>query len=314
MGYLWVGHYDTWKLDCLQKLIEKNHGLVFLPGHNCARDYRDTAESFQTVAIHSKELHDAVVAIKVNSNVRFSWDIQFLCKALGVPIPFLLVSGKKEYRLFTHLLHQMGGFDDEKLAIKWCEFVDGESVFPELPAYLREYHKHWQQNQRIQDAVKNMKSEVELLKAVNKQHTPAELIPTGVALLTGGAALESSIFSVSDGVEESMVAATNGNGMLAWLGVHFPPMIPWPMQHALHPPCSTVFVGTEATGTNYYNISTMYGSKKKKIGKRGSDNVEKRCKRRCGRCLAFAGLNAESCPSSSKCTRCIYFDDHGKPT
>jgi hypothetical protein len=74
-GFPWVGHYDTWKLDRLQKLIEKNHGFVFLPGHNCASNYRDTAESFQMVVIHSQELHDAVAAIKIKKDVILSQDV-----------------------------------------------------------------------------------------------------------------------------------------------------------------------------------------------------------------------------------------------
>jgi len=79
-GYPWLGHYDTWKLDRLQKLIEKNHGLAYIPGHHCTSDYRGTAETFQTVAIHSKALHDAVA-----------------------------VNGKEEYMLFTLLVHEMSG-------------------------------------------------------------------------------------------------------------------------------------------------------------------------------------------------------------
>jgi hypothetical protein len=37
-----------------------------------------------------------------------------MCRALGIPIPFLPVSGRNEYRLFTSLVHQLSGFDDEK--------------------------------------------------------------------------------------------------------------------------------------------------------------------------------------------------------
>lgn len=104
---------DTWELDRLQKLIEKKQGLVLLPPrHKYASDYRDTAEPFQTGAIHSQELHYAVAAVRIKKDVTFSRNIEFMCRALGIPIPFLLVREENEYRLFPQLVYQMGGFDD----------------------------------------------------------------------------------------------------------------------------------------------------------------------------------------------------------
>jgi hypothetical protein len=68
------------------------------------------------------------------------------------------------------------------------ETFDGVSIFPKLSVYLREYHKHWLRNQQIQDAVKNMKSETELLEAINKRQTSPELLlPTGISgIMTEG--------------------------------------------------------------------------------------------------------------------------------
>jgi hypothetical protein len=95
-------HHRLQKLDRLKKLMEKNLGLVFLPGHNCASDYRGTAQSFQTVAIYPQELHDAVTAVKIkNDAILCSWDVQLMCQALGIIIPLLLVKGGNEYCLFT---------------------------------------------------------------------------------------------------------------------------------------------------------------------------------------------------------------------
>jgi len=238
-GYPWLGHYDTWKLDRLQKLIEKNHGLAYIPGHHCTSDYRGTAETFQTVAIHSKALHDAVAAIELSDKVKFSRDLQFICDSIGVRIPFLPVNGKEEYMLFTLLVHEMSGFDAERMAIEWCKYVDGEAIFPKLPVYLREYYKRWQRNKRIQDAIKNMKPELELLAQVNKQHTPSELAPT--------ATNEQEEF----GSVESTDVCLTGNGDNAWMGAAFPLPIPPPMPCALRPLGDTVYVGIEATGTNY---------------------------------------------------------------
>jgi hypothetical protein len=70
-------------------------------------------------------------------DVIFGWDVQFMCRALGIPIPFLPVSRKNGYRLIILLVHQLSGFDDAKMAIKCCKHVDGVSIFPKLPVYLR---------------------------------------------------------------------------------------------------------------------------------------------------------------------------------
>jgi hypothetical protein len=47
------GHYDTWKIDALQSLVEKKHGVLLYPDWSNASDYKETAESFGTVALHS---------------------------------------------------------------------------------------------------------------------------------------------------------------------------------------------------------------------------------------------------------------------
>lgn len=39
-GYPFVGHYDTWKLDLLQKMVEKNHGKLYSPGHKAVCEIR----------------------------------------------------------------------------------------------------------------------------------------------------------------------------------------------------------------------------------------------------------------------------------
>jgi hypothetical protein len=142
-----------------------------------------------------------------------------MCRALGIPIPFLPISGKNEYRLFTLLVHQLSGFNDEKMAIEWCKHVDGKSIFPKLPVYLREYHKHWLRNQRIQDAVKNMKSEIELLEAINKRQTPVELSPpTRISeIMIEG--------DDSGGLYADNYVEKNGLWALAWLGPAFPSII-----------------------------------------------------------------------------------------
>ena len=60
-------------------------------------------------------------------------------------------------------------FDYEKMAIDWCQKVDGVHVWPKLPVYLRTYHKQFQRNQRIKDAVSKATTGAQKLKTLNQQ-------------------------------------------------------------------------------------------------------------------------------------------------
>ena len=55
-----VGHYDTWKIDAIQLLVEKTHKVLLFPDWSNSSDYRSTPESFGTVPLHSYELHMAL--------------------------------------------------------------------------------------------------------------------------------------------------------------------------------------------------------------------------------------------------------------
>lgn len=113
-----LGHFNTWQVDHLQILVEKNHGLLLFPGWVNATSYRDTEEGFVTVALHSKELDGAskVKAKTIDDEVKtgYSGNLRFLCMAINVDIPFLPVDGTDEYRLFSHLmLSEMSSFNDD---------------------------------------------------------------------------------------------------------------------------------------------------------------------------------------------------------
>ena len=68
-------------------------------------DYRMTGESFDTIALHVAELHDALLDQWGNevdkSDVKLSPDQKFLCKAQGVPLPFLPVVTIEERKKFA---------------------------------------------------------------------------------------------------------------------------------------------------------------------------------------------------------------------
>lgn len=60
----------------------------------------------------------------------------------------------------------------DQMALKWCEFVDGVTIFPKLPVYLRTYHSTWQRNQRIKDALEKASAGIARLKALNAAMMP----------------------------------------------------------------------------------------------------------------------------------------------
>jgi hypothetical protein len=69
----------------------------------------------------------------------------------------------------------MEHFDEKAMALLWMKHVDGDIVFPKLPHQLRMYHKKWERNHRVQSAVKNMKSDLDMLESLNKQQLPEEM-------------------------------------------------------------------------------------------------------------------------------------------
>ena len=55
--------------------------------------------------------------------------------------------------------------------------MNGTTIFPKLPVYLRMHYERWERNQRVKDAVKSSKTELQLLQEVNDKHM---LIPSGI--------------------------------------------------------------------------------------------------------------------------------------
>ena len=92
-------------------------------------------------------LNEAVKAIKIDACIMqdFSRELNYICTSMGVDKPFTQVNGGKETMLFTQLTLQMKDhFDEEEMAIKWCDFVDCRNIFPKLPVHLRMYRERWE--------------------------------------------------------------------------------------------------------------------------------------------------------------------------
>lgn len=180
-----VGHYDTWLVDTLQKVLEQNTGKSMFPGWHNVGDYEDTDESFITVPIHSEALQKRL-ELRVNQlhesdpgfrKIKLSPDVKFLCEAWGVSLPFLPVMRRQEYRLFSVLmLKDMDTFDPEKMSFLWMDYVDGREIYPKLGVQLRKYHRFWERNARIQSAVKKAKSRTDALDEYLSRKLPPEML------------------------------------------------------------------------------------------------------------------------------------------
>jgi hypothetical protein len=176
-GFPNIGHYDTWKVDLLQRLVLRNHGKILYPGWVNTSDFLPTPEKFGTVALQSQELTDAVNAIELAENVKLSPELEHLSKTSGTKLPFLPVHWPEEKKLFSRLaLQQSGNFDGDEMALTWVEYVDGITIFPKTPAQLRVHRKRFETNRRIRDAVKRIGTSIAQLSGINTATCPDTLV------------------------------------------------------------------------------------------------------------------------------------------
>jgi hypothetical protein len=102
-----IGHFSLHKIDQLQELYMENHGRVLYPGWDSASAYKQTEETFDTIALHHSALQDALKARRDElGDVKLTKDLQYMCDAMGVPLPFLPFAGEAEDRLFAKLMLQ----------------------------------------------------------------------------------------------------------------------------------------------------------------------------------------------------------------
>jgi len=236
---------------------------------------------------------------KSNMNVRpHSYP---MCRQQGIPIPFLPVDGKDEYKLFSHLvLFELKHFEENEMAMKWIDFVDGVTIFPKLPHQLRKYHKQWERNRRVQNAVDNMKSELNMLDDLNKEHIPPDLA-------TGESGIDDGMGFHDDDIVDVMEAG----GLLTFPRAYLPPPMEPPGIQALRPAYERdgLFVGFDRIGENL--ILEELPPFMRFQGNRGQD-IRKRKVRRCWLCLHYGQSNmARECPGRSHRKNCRRFNEDG---
>ena len=266
LGFPRIGHYDTWLIDHLQKLIQHNHGVIYYPDWSNASDHVPTGETFGTVPIHSAELAAAIEGItlpKPLSEYKFTEDQQYLCKTMNVKIPLLPLVSKEEYQLFNLMMASRKGtnIDFDAMAIEWCEHVDALHVFPKLAVYLRTHHRNWSHNQRVRDSVAQLKPGEDMLRELNARYADSDVIAT---------------------------STTPAQAVIL-----LPPTMPQPPDILVQPEGG---IGVAVGGTIIGGAPPTRQGGKRQHGNRGKDEIKRKA-RRCKYCIQ----NGKSSEIASKC-------------
>ena len=78
-------------IDALQNLYFDNHHAVLYPSVSNTSEYKQTEESFDNIAIHSEELHDAILsrwATIDQVKVKLTANQKHLSVTAGIPLAF----------------------------------------------------------------------------------------------------------------------------------------------------------------------------------------------------------------------------------
>ena len=304
LGFPKIGHYDTWRIDSLQTLVEHNHSVLLYPEWSNASDYKYTTETFGTVSLHSAELAEAIEKIELPTNANkepatVTPDMKYLCKCMKTKLPLLPVVGEKEFTLFQKLVLKLPSPTDyEAMAIEWCRHVDGVDVWPKLPVYLRTHHTTWLRNQRVKDAVTNAASGEEKLKKLNADTMP--LCSHRAALLTHAQPLATPLAALTGAAAQTLQSAAPRRPL-----VH----LPLPLQHCFVPPTwgyvppvvGGFFIGGAPVTTAAPKVPS-----KRKAGQRGGD-TKKRAPNTCRRCKSQGSPDAHKCPGSNSHGKCLHY-------
>jgi hypothetical protein len=322
LGFPKLGHFDTWLIDELQLLVEDNHAVLLYPDWSNTSDYKNTNESFGTVALHSQDLADAIDEIDLPVNIKFTADQQYVCKAMETKCPLLPFHGRDELKLFNRFILEKQ-FDDEKWAIEWCAHVNGTTIHAKLPVHMRNQNDKHERNQRIKDAVRRAGPGLKRLEALNNALQPKECI-TAARVDTNSSASTThphqsqptndnvAMDSVTPiEIPDSMTTQQNTtNQRVYWAPILQPRPLQQPTDQAMRNPSDILMVGGTCLRNNFETEIAVV----RKRGQRGKDQEGKvRSKRRCGRCKLHGGEFAQLCIGRGNKGRvhCAYFNEDG---
>mmetsp|Transcript_5457 Transcript_5457/g.16252 ORF Transcript_5457/g.16252 Transcript_5457/m.16252 type:complete len:505 (-) Transcript_5457:157-1671(-) len=175
-GFPRLGMFDTWLIDKLQVLIAHNHNVVWHPEWSNASDFARTDEAFGTVPLFSatNELAAAIKGIQIDNTAKMTADQKYLAERFGTQLPCLPIHGEDEHKLFAELSSSMADpADFDAMAVAWCKHVNGHTIFPKLPVYLRLHYTAYTRNQRVRSALASVELGAARLTRVNEITAPA---------------------------------------------------------------------------------------------------------------------------------------------
>ena len=226
-GQPMIGHYPTWLIDLLQQFVQKNHGVTLYPHWSNASDYKDTEESFDTAALHSADVHQALetrcACIKWNK-VKLTREQESICRAQGVKLPMLPFTSREEKKLFTKFYSTISKKTESELAIWWRDHVDGVNIFPKLPVHFRMHLKQWLKNKQVKAAEQGTKK----LQEINESLFLFSFKKSPTATMTSVSILETT------GVILPVIKKTLKSQEVGFPAVVPPPAMPQPSQQAMH--------------------------------------------------------------------------------
>ena len=138
------------------------------PDWSNTSEFKDTAERFGTIPIHTKALGDALKAhMKDKTPFELSRDMMYFARMTNVPVPFLSVNHPEEKKLFTNLMASSKNFDSEQMALDWIKYVDKDKqIYPKLPVYLRSYWKVYEKGLSVKATAKSYEKSTKSLEKV----------------------------------------------------------------------------------------------------------------------------------------------------
>lgn len=210
-------------------------------------------------------------------------------------------AGTDECKLFTKLMLSMPSFSSSNMAIEWCKHVNGTTIFPKLPVYLRNHHTQWVKNRRVRDAVEKNEAAMAQLDAMI-----TEAVEKTAAADSGGSTSGGGGEGKSDGEDEGDSGCPDGmdycdtgenTGGGGSSGGGSIPVL----QHASMPQNLGAFplVPYFVNGVHIGVTGAPAVPRKRVNGERGPD-TQKRRKRRCMQCVngGLGDAEAMACPGA----------------
>jgi hypothetical protein len=252
--------------------------------------------------------------------------MKYIARAMGVKLPFLPLHGSDEAKLFSRLVLEMPtGFNDIIMALEWIKHVNGTSIFPKIPVYLRLHHERWERNQRVKDAVRKTKTDQQLLDLVNKSNM---LLSSGALQVPG---VEAAASIVDDNFDDEVQNSDEHDGIPdigdGAISQQISPGQMWQAQLRCHsliqphflairPSCQQL--GPPVVGGLLIGLYNEMGAgrTKRKRGQRGEDSKPRKV-RTCIRCKTNKGERAADCNGRhghlGGQKACQFFDENGAP-